>query len=84
MDQKYPNSGVLFAALAKKSPKAPDYTGNFHLDLSTVKIVDGQVEFKLSGWKKTSKNGKTFLALSVDNYKKESQSNEPDDSDIPF
>ena len=84
MDQKYPNSGVLFAALAKKNPKAPDYSGSFHLDLNTVKIVNNQVEFKISGWKKQSKNGKTFLALSVDNYKKEERSNEPDDADIPF
>jgi hypothetical protein len=87
MDKKYPNSGVLFAALAKKSPKAPDYVGIFYLDLSTVQIVDGHVEFKIGGWKKTSKNGKTFLALAVDNYKKEERQerhSEPDDADIPF
>jgi hypothetical protein len=85
MENEYPNSGVLFAAKAKKSPKAPDYYGDFLLDLSTVKVrPDNKVEFKLSGWKKESKAGKTYLSLSVNTYEKEEDRSQDPDNDIPF
>lgn len=61
-----PNSGVLFSVAAKKTPKSPDYFGDIAIAASSIKVVDGTAIIKLSGWKKTSKSGKTFLSLSVD------------------
>lgn len=85
MENEYPNSGVLFASKSKKSPKAPDYYGDFLLDLNTVKVrPDNKVEFKLSGWKKESKAGKTYLSLSVNTYEKEEDRSQDPDSDVPF
>lgn len=88
MEQEYSNSGVLFATKAKKTPKSPDYYGDLLLDLNTVKVRDdNKVEIKLSGWKKESKAGKTFLSISVNTYQAEEspedKSQDPDD-DIPF
>ena len=57
------NRGVLFVNNRKEKDNHPDYTGNIN--------VDG-TEKQLSAWKKTSKNGKTFLSISVSEpYKKE-------------
>ena len=51
------NRGVLFRETEKKTPNHPDMRGNIN--------VDG-VEYWLSGWTKTSKDGsKKFLSLSV-------------------
>jgi uncharacterized protein (DUF736 family) len=63
-----PNTGALFAVKAKKSPKGPDYTGNMLVDLNTLTVVDGKVEIKISGWKKTAKTGSSFLSLAVDTF----------------
>jgi len=57
------NRGVLFVNNRKEKDTHPDYTGNIN--------VDG-TEKQLSAWKKTSKNGKTLLSISVSEpYKKE-------------
>ena len=51
------NSGVLFAAREKKTEKSPDYTGKLKID---------GVEYKLSGWKRTSPKVKgNFLSLRI-------------------
>ncbi len=50
------NSGSLFANDRKKSENDPDLTGSIK--------VDGK-EFWLSGWRRQSQAGTTFLALSV-------------------
>ena len=67
MEYDNTNRGVLFKAQEKKSEKSPDYTGKIN--------VDG-VDKDLSGWIKKSKNGNTFLSLSV----KEPYIKEPDNS----
>lgn len=61
-----PNSGVLFSVAAKKTPKSPDYFGEIAVAASSIKIIDGVAVIKLSGWKKISKGGKTYLSLAVD------------------
>lgn len=56
------NSGVLFVETDKKSEKHPDYRGTLN--------VDGK-EYELAGWKRESKNGRTFLSLKISEpYKK--------------
>ena len=50
------NRGVLFGNRDKKTEKSPDYSGTIN--------IDGR-ELNLSGWKKVSKKGGTFLSLAV-------------------
>ena len=54
-DNKYPNSGSLFVNDRKTKDTHPDYTGSGNFDGKDVWI---------SGWKKQTKAGKTFLSLS--------------------
>ena len=58
MEKQYDNTnrGVLFINDRKESENDPDRTGSLNV---------GGVEFYLSGWLKTSKQGKQFLSLSV-------------------
>jgi hypothetical protein len=77
--EQRPNSGVLFDTKVKKHPKAPDYWGSLLVELSTLTIKDGKAEIKLSGWKRESKSGSTFLSIAVDTYKSEKK-----DDDVPF
>ncbi len=50
------NKGALFQAKEKKTDKHPDYDGSIN--------VEGH-DYWVSGWRKVSKNGNTFLSLSV-------------------
>ncbi len=50
------NRGVLFPNDKKGNEKRPDFTGDLN--------VDG-VEYRLSAWKKASKQGNNFLSISV-------------------
>lgn len=50
------NSGALFQAKEKRTAKSPDYTGS---------IDANGVEFFVSGWKKTDRNGKPYLSLAL-------------------
>ena len=54
--QQRENSGALFKNAEKESPKHADYRGNLN--------VNGE-EFWVSGWIKQSKNGVTYMSLSV-------------------
>lgn len=85
MEQEYPNSGTLFSTKAKKTPKSPDYFGDLLVDLNTVKVrADNKVEIKLSGWKKESKAGKTYLSIAVNTYQPEENRSQDPDDDVPF
>jgi uncharacterized protein (DUF736 family) len=62
-------------------------------DLTNIKTENGLVIVKLSGWKKVSKSGKTYLSIAVDRFvpntqgirqEAQAQSFPDDDSDIPF
>lgn len=83
-ERKKPNSGALFSSKVKKTPKAPDYFGNFLLDLRTMKIEDNMVQFKLSGWKSISRAGTTYLELKVDTYEGGEKKAKQEDNDDPF
>ena len=50
------NRGVLFPNDKKGNEKRPDFTGDLN--------VSG-VEYRLSAWKKASKQGNNFLSISV-------------------
>ena len=98
---QYPASGVLFANDRKQNDKQPDYTCNLEIDVETVldlyqQMQDGgdHPKINLAGWRKTSKNGKTFLSVKASvllarkesngsSYQAPSQSNKLDD-EIPF
>ena len=98
---QYPASGVLFANDRKQNDKQPDYTGNLEIDVETVRDLYQQMQnggdhpkVNLAGWRKTSKNGKTFLSVkasvlrerqqnSGSSYQAPPQNNNIDD-EIPF
>ena len=82
-----PNTGSLFQNKEKRSENFPDYSGSLN--------IDGR-DWWISGWKKTSKDGKTFLSLSIKpkdgtasrpepERKQEFGGGSPDlDDDVPF
>ena len=83
------DSGVLLAATSKRSEKAPDYFGEIVIDLSNKTKLEKQGDLlivKLSGWKKKSKAGNTFLSLAVDRFvpKNQGEPKNDMDEDIPF
>jgi len=49
-------SGSLFVNQRKQQPNHPDFTG---------KIMVAGTTYRLSAWKKQSRDGKNFLSLSV-------------------
>jgi hypothetical protein len=72
--EQKPDSGRLMAAQSKKSEKSPDYWGEVAInlkDMSNVTVENGLHIFKLSGWKKKSKAGATYLSLSVSRMTKD-------------
>jgi len=80
-----PDSGNLNATKAKKSPKAADYFGEIAInmaDMTNVRIENGLTIVKLSGWKKTSKSGVTYLSLAVNRYVPEGQPRAPVNDEI--
>lgn len=86
----YKDSGKLNASKSKKSEKSPDYWGDIAInlnDLNNVQVVDGLHVFKLSGWKKVSKSGNTFLSIAIDRREAEGKpanNTATPDEDIPF
>lgn len=54
--QQYDNSGSLFKNDRKETDKQPDYKGS---------IMVAGVEYWLSGWRKTTGGGESFLSLSA-------------------
>jgi hypothetical protein len=87
--EKRPNTGALFAVKTKTNPKAPDYSGDILIDLSSMNVKDGKVEVRLAGWKRQTKNGAVFLSLMVDKYEKKevktpAQQIQEMDDDVPF
>lgn len=80
-ESKYPNSASLFQNDRKTKDTHPDYTGQGEFFGKEV---------WLSGWKKQSKSGKTFLSISIKEKDaamgggKESRVNVPMDDDVPF
>lgn len=62
------DTGRLMASESKRTQLSPDYYGEIAInlkDMANVEVVDGLHIFKLSGWKKRSQAGKTYLSVSV-------------------
>jgi len=85
MDRKFeqkPDSGRLMASQSKRTQNSPDYWGEIAInpkDLSNVTIENGLHIYKISGWKKVSKTGATYLSLSVNRQSPPSQQREEDE-----
>ena len=89
--EQRPDSGRLMAAQSKRSEKAPDYWGELAVnikDMTNAQVEQGFVTFKISGWKKQSKTGVTYLSLAVDRRVPQEEVRKPtrrqDDDDVPF
>jgi uncharacterized protein (DUF736 family) len=77
--------GFLMRAENKRTAKAPDYTGKIE--------IDGGREIQVSGWVETSKSGKKYLSLALEEVNEEEEVAAPPraritrdtmDDDIPF
>ena len=71
-----PNMGSMFLSKNKKSEKAPDFYGSIHIDKDLlIELVKNRtselIEIKLDAWKKATKDGKPWLSMSIDTYKKQ-------------
>ena len=83
MSEQRDMSGALFKAREKRSSKSPDYTGRL--------VVNG-VEYTLSGWVRTPKDGgEKYIGLSVRERSEQRERTDSrsvpaadDDDDIPF
>jgi uncharacterized protein (DUF736 family) len=90
MSGTYPPGGALFTNDRKTNDKQPDYRGNLEISVDLLKLLVEQhkgqekINMDISGWKKTSKSGSTFLSLKAGPpYKKEEKS-APVFDDAPF
>lgn len=70
MSTQYPPSGALFTNEKKSKDTQPDYTGNLELSDEVVNDLVDQMQrgiakpkIDLAGWKRVSKNGRTFLSI---------------------
>lgn len=86
----YPPGGVLFLQNNKRSPKAPDYSGNLELSKEVFKYLLDEakagrpIKMDLAGWAKQTKAGRMFLSIVANKpYVKEQKTADIDD-EIPF
>jgi len=90
-----PDTGSLRKTEVKKRAESPDYFGSFKLNLNSVKVVNNEIEFKISGWKSVDKAGKSYLSLKLNNYTaqegqepqqkaQQTPKQEEQDDDVPF
>lgn len=85
--EQRPDSGRLMAAQSKRSEKSPDYWGEIAInlkDMSNVTVENGLHIFKLSGWKKKSKAGATYLSLSVGRMSKDEAPKKQEEEEDEF
>jgi hypothetical protein len=71
-----PNKGSMFLNKWKKGDNHPDFKGSVFIDkdmlIELVKNRNSElIEIKLDAWKKSTKDGKPWLSMSVDTYKKQ-------------
>ena len=71
-----PNKGSMFLNKWKKGDSHPDFKGTIHVDkdllVDMIKNRNNElIEIKIDAWKKATKDGKPWLSLSVDTYKKQ-------------
>ena len=71
-----PNKGSMFLNKWKKGDSHPDFKGTIYVDkdllIDMIKNRNSElIEIKIDAWKKATKDGKPWLSLSVDTYKKQ-------------
>ena len=71
-----PNKGSMFLNKWKKGDNHPDFKGSVYINkdllIELVKNRNNElIEIKLDAWKKATKDGKPWLSMSVDTYKKQ-------------
>ena len=71
-----PNKGSMFLNKWKKGDSHPDFKGTIYVDkdllVDMIKNRNSElIEIKIDAWKKATKDGKPWLSLSVDTYKKQ-------------
>jgi len=63
------DSGRLNASKSKRKDTSPDYWGEICIDIKDMtnlsKTKDGWLVVPISGWKKQSKAGNTYMSLAV-------------------
>lgn len=76
-NQQYDNNnrGALFPSREKRTPNSPDYTGEININ---------GVDYFLSGWGKTGRNGSKFVSLAVTPKQQQRQSPPFPESGDPF
>ena len=88
-----PNSGSMFINRDKQEDKHPDFTGRLLIGPDLLELVQAGEELQISGWKKQTKGGQTFLSLSVKKVFRKGQGTAPprrsaspslDDPEAPF
>ena len=75
--EPYKDGGSLRHNATKLHEKSADYWGEISIDmnnLTNVEVIDGLHVFKLSGWKRIDKGGKTYLSVSVNRFIPEDKS----------
>lgn len=84
------DSGRLNASKSKRKDTSPDYWGEICIDIKDMtnlsKTKDGWLVVPISGWKKQSKAGNTYLSLAVKRIGAEdvNQVRKDDEDEIPF
>jgi hypothetical protein len=84
------DSGRLNASKSKRKDTSPDYWGEICIDIKDMtnlsKTKDGWLVVPISGWKKQSKAGNTYLSLAVKRIGAEDVNQVRNDmeDDIPF
>ena len=71
-----PNKGSMFLNKWKKGDNHPDFKGKIYVDkdllVDMIKNRNSElIEIKIDAWKKATNDGKPWLSLSVDTYKKQ-------------
>jgi hypothetical protein len=85
------NSGSLFTNQRKEKETHPDFTGRIKIGDDLLEAIRNGDELQLSGWKKTTKNGQSWVSLSVGTVYRKADNLTPrasppslDDGEAPF
>lgn len=87
MQNEYLNSGTLFSTSVKLTPNSPEYYGDVTLDLDALNASrGGKIKLRMSGWKKLSTKGNTFLSIAFQPFDENrgSGAKKPVQNDDPF
>jgi hypothetical protein len=88
--QQRDNSGSLFINQRKEKETHPDFTGKLKIGADLLEAIRSGEEVQISGWKNKTKNGDTWLSLSVQAVRKKEdapprqQQARLDDDEAPF